>query len=209
MKIVVVSDTHDQHEALGVLQGDLLIHCGDVGMGDGPSGREIERLDAWFARQRFGAIVCIGGNHDFELQEQVAQGRTVFRHAHYLQDQTHVFQGLKLYGSPWVPELADWAFHAGPAVLRRRWNAIPDDTDILVTHTPPRGLLDRNSSGRACGCPLLRQRLRSLRLRLHCFGHIHASTGMKLHEGTWYVNAAVVDRSYRVARAPCEIDLKP
>lgn len=207
MKVVVISDTHNQHDALGTLRGDLLIHCGDFGMGFGPPGREIERLDAWFATQQFGAIVCIGGNHDFATQQRAALGRPVFRNARYLQDETFEFDGHKLYGSPWVPELVDWAFHAEPAALQRHWNAIPSDTDILVTHTPPRGLLDRNSSGRSCGCPLLRDRLRALQLKLHCFGHIHASAGMLTRGDTQFVNAAVVDRGYRVVRGPVAVVL--
>jgi predicted phosphodiesterase len=70
MKVVIVSDTHNRHEDLGVLRGDVLIHCGDNGIGFERETGEVERLDDWFGRQDFQRILCIGGNHDFQMQER-------------------------------------------------------------------------------------------------------------------------------------------
>jgi len=205
--LVIVSDTHARHEELGRLSGDVLIHCGDGCDGFRRDPGDLERLDAWFGCQRFERILCIGGNHDFPIEERVARRARVFRNATYLHDESHEFRGVRFYGSPWTPELFGWAFHLDPVGLRSKWNLIPQDTDVLITHTAPRGILDQNSSGRHCGCRELAARVKELRPRLHCFGHNHASAGTTQLAGTVYVNASVVDRRYQIARGPFEVDL--
>jgi len=94
-----------------------------------------------------------------------------------------------------------------PDMMRAKWDLIPERTDILITHTPPLDVLDRNRHGRACGCPDLGWRLTDLHPRIHCFGHVHASGGVLEIGGTTYVNASMVDSSYKIARRPYEFDL--
>jgi Icc-related predicted phosphoesterase len=207
MRLVIISDTHNQHEDLGVLHGDVLIHCGDSGMGFERSVGEVDRLDEWFGRQDFKQILCIGGNHDFQLQERVGNREPVLRNAVYLQDEGISFGGVHFYGAPWTPELAGWAFYLPPELMRAKWASIPACTDVLITHTPPFGVLDRNSQAKACGCPDLRQRTAELRPRIHCFGHIHASGGQVELKGTTYVNASMVSSRYRIIHRPYEFDL--
>lgn len=207
MKVVVISDTHELHEELGVLHGDVLIHCGDSAYGFSHSDAQVDRLDDWFGRQHFGCILVIGGNHDFEIQKRVHAKKRLFRNADYLEDRGIEYQGVKFYGAPWVPELAGWAFYLPPEELRKRWNLIPDDTDILITHTPPLDILDRNSRGKACGCPDLRKRVIDLRPRVHCFGHVHASGGTIELQDTIYINASLVNSQYEVVRLPREFEL--
>lgn len=78
---------------------------------------------------------------------------------------------------------------------------------MLITHTPPAGVLDRTSGGRHCGCPDLLARVEQVGPSIHCFGHVHASAGRLVRGPTKFVNAAVVDGSYRIARAPCVLQL--
>ncbi|HSN70071.1 MAG TPA: metallophosphoesterase, partial [Steroidobacteraceae bacterium] len=148
MRIIIVSDTHLAHESIGQLSGDVLIHCGDFALGPGARDDDIDRLDAWFARQRFGLILCIGGNHDFLLEDFSSLALPTFRHAVYLQDEMAVYRGMRFFGAPWVPELQGWAFYLSNDELRAKWAAAPHDTDVLITHSPPSGVLDRNRSGR-------------------------------------------------------------
>ena len=207
MKVVIVSDTHRQHAQLGTLAGDVLIHCGDSELGIHADDAEVERLDRWFGAQRFDLVLCIGGNHDFALQARAAAAAPVLRHAVYLEDAAFVHRGVTFYGAPWVPELSSWAYYQPPAAIRDKWREIPAATDVLVTHSPPQGVLDRNSGGKSCGCPELMRRVAQLRPRLHCFGHVHASAGSVAIDGTTYVNASVVDSRYRIARPPREFSL--
>ena len=207
MKLVIISDSHGRHEELGTLRGDVLVHCGDSGNGFTRHADDVDRLDAWFGQQRFNRILCIGGNHDFEMQARAGRGGQVFRNAEYLQDQAYEYRGVRFYGSPWTPELVDWAYYLNDDELRERWELIPDEVEVLITHTPPFGILDRNSSGRNCGCRELQLRLLDLHPRVHCFGHIHASAGTTSLNGTTYVNASMVNRRYEIARAPVELDI--
>jgi Icc-related predicted phosphoesterase len=207
LKLVIVSDTHGRHESLGVLSGDVLIHCGDFGVGGTDGERSIAELDSWFSRQNFRLILCTGGNHDFVAEELRSMARPVFRHARLLQDEAATLDGVVFYGAPWVPELASWAHYLDNDDIRRAWMKIPENVGVLITHTPPRGILDRNSSGKECGCPHLRDRLRELRPAVHCFGHIHASAGAVEVGGTRFVNASIVNSRYQVVCEPTVIQL--
>jgi len=207
VKVVVISDTHELHEALGVLEGDVLIHCGDSAYGFNRSDAQVDRLDDWFGRQHFERILVIGGNHDFELQKRVETNERLFRNADYLQDKAFQFQGINFYGAPWIPELSGWAFHLPADELCNRWDLIPDNTDVLITHTPPANILDRNSRGKACGCPILRKRVIDLKPRVHCFGHVHASGGTIELQGTTYINASLVNSQYELVRRPQEFEI--
>ncbi len=207
MRLVVVSDTHEKHDELGVLERDVLIHCGDVCDGFRKDPEAVESIDAWFGRQRFDLILCTGGNHDFAVWDRLDRGLRVFENARWLADDEVVHDGVKFYGSPWVPHLQGWAFFLTSDGLQKKWSLIPDDTDILVTHTPPFGILDMpRSRWTNCGCRHLRRRVEEARPRYHLFGHNHASAGVHEGEFTTFVNASVVDSDFNVARGPVVID---
>jgi len=189
MKIVVISDTHQKHRGLEIPPCDLLLHCGDFGsFGE----REIENLedaDQWFAEAPAKQVVCTGGNHDFGL----ANGEFKFAHATLLVDREVEVNGVKIYGAPWCPELSGFAYFQDDDGLQEKWKMIPTDTDILVTHTPPQGVLDIPSSGLGhLGCPWLKAELKRVQPKYHCFGHIHASHGMHCEAGTAFLNASMV-----------------
>ena len=48
---------------------------------------------------------------------------------------------VRIYGSPWQPEFYNWAFNLprNGEEMKARWDAIPDNTDILITHGPAYG----------------------------------------------------------------------
>jgi len=208
MHIVIVSDTHCGHEELGILKGDVLIHCGDGCNGFKRDPEDVNRLDRWFSRQNFDVILCIGGNHDFEIERRARHGEVVFANATYLQDAAYKYGGVLFYGAPWVPILSGWAFYQDQEELRRKWEGIPEKTDVLITHTAPFGILDRDRHGHSLGCSELLDRLQVVRPRLHAFGHNHASAGTARVGQTLYVNASVVDSQYRIARRPFAFEMQ-
>jgi Icc-related predicted phosphoesterase len=64
------------------------------------------------------------------------------------------------------------------------YKCVPRDTEILLTHTPPYGILDRASRGTHAGCQTLSTTLEELgQCRMHVFGHIHEAHGAIIHEG--------------------------
>jgi len=207
MRLVFISDTHGQHEQHGVLEADVLIHCGDL-CGDGRREGELERLDDWFSRQRARQILVIGGNHDLVVQRRLEQGRPAFLHARLLHDEAVRIGGLLFHGSPWVPELSGMAFYADTPTLRERWAAIPGDVDVLITHTPPAGMLDRSSSGACLGCPHLARVVTERAPRVHAFGHVHASYGTARRGGTTFINASGLARGQPRLRPPVVLEVE-
>jgi Icc-related predicted phosphoesterase len=187
--ICIVADTHRRHREVNIPPCDLLIHCGDFCNFQNEDELTLEDADMWFAEAPATHVLCIGGNHDFPLQRREFR----FSHATYLQDSLLELGGLKIYGTPWCPDLTGFAFYATEAELIERWRGIPSDIDILISHTPPYGILDFPSTGSPhLGCPHLRRELKRIRPGLHAFGHVHASFGTYKDETTHYVNAAVV-----------------
>lgn len=211
LRLVLISDTHGKHDELGKLSGDVLIHCGDFCRGFLNKGAEIPSLDRWFAKQDFQCILCIGGNHDFAAQEAFANRGEVFANAVYLQDQEFNFQGTTFYGSPWLPDLTGWAYYLPDADRMRKWELIPRHVDIMITHTPPFGILDKPRSGRNVGCRYLRAVVDRIAPKVHCFGHVHASAGQLATSGTSFINASVVNSDYEVRHRPTvlEIEIDP
>lgn len=206
MRLVIISDTHTLHEQLGELSGDVLIHCGDMCNGFLPDRRDIERMDDWFLRQEFDLILCTGGNHDLIAEEWHHRGATVFQNATYLVDEAIEFQGVKFYAAPWIPKLDGWAYFQADDELSEKWERIPDDTNVLITHTPPFRILDRNPANKPQGCSFLRSRLEELEsLRLHAFGHIHESYGVHDVGDVKFVNAAL--QRAKVLREPVVVEL--
>jgi len=206
MKLTIISDTHMRHEELGPLSGDVLIHCGDF-LKHEETETDLDNIDRWFGQQDFGLIVCIGGNHDFALQARSERTTQCFHNAVYLEDSALQYEGVNFYGAPWTPELRFFAFFQDRAGLQKKWDLIPEDTHVLITHTPPYDILDKSSRGLVLGCPLLMRRVKSIAPVLHCFGHVHASAGQETVDGTHFVNAASIRKPDMPLRPPVIIKL--
>ena len=208
-RVTVISDTHGRHDDLDLPPGDLLIHCGDMcNLFDRTPG-QLAAIDAWFGRQKFARILYTGGNHDRELEAALALDPQPLKHAHYLGDAAVEFRGLTIYGTPWVPDLPTHAFARTRAALAATWAQIPPGLDILVTHTPPRDILDRSSSGRSYGCAALAAELPRIAPRVHCFGHVHAGAGQRRIGGTLFVNASSVESGAGKMRPAVSFTLSP
>lgn len=194
-RLVLLSDTHGHHDEIDVPDGDVLVHAGDFCT----SGWENQarRFARWLAAQPHPHKVVIAGNHDRCMEADVALGDRLFAGATYLLDRAATVAGLRFYGSPWQPEFLSWAFNLPRGEpLRRVWDKIPDGTDVLVTHGPPFGVLDRTYDGRPVGCEELRAALARVRPRLHVFGHIHEGAGVHAEDGVLHANASTCTLAY-------------
>jgi Icc-related predicted phosphoesterase len=197
MRLTIISDTHGDHEKLGTLSGDVLIYCGDM-FSEGADDFEV--MDDWFGRQNFDLIICIAGNHDFEIERRSKYVDNPFRSAVYLEGRTYTHKNVNFYGAPWIPGLHNQAFFKQEAELKTIWTEIPANTDVLITHSPPAGILDVSSKGMALGCQWLCKALDDLALKLHCFGHVHAGSGSAEIDSMTFINAALANREYQLAR---------
>ena len=213
-RIVCLSDTHNCNEQIAVPDGDILIHSGDAVISG--TTLELQKFSNWFGSLPHKTKIFVAGNHDWVFELQNEKARNILpKDVIYLQDSSAVVDGLKIYGSPWQPRFFDWAFNLnrGPEIAEK-WELIPDDIDILITHGPPNGILDlvpRKGWDENTGCEELRKRVEEIaklgRLKLHIFGHIHCGYGTLEEFGVRFVNASSCDESYQPSQPPIIIDL--
>lgn len=206
MKITFISDTHGKHNQLVLPPTDLLIHAGDLS-GRGTVG-EIQLFLDWFTKLPIEHKVFIGGNHDFMLERTPALFRTMLNDdIIYLEDSSVTIEGIKIWGSPITPYFFDWAFNRERgADIKRYWDMIPNDVDILVTHGPPLNHGDRVKSGERVGCKDLLEAVEDVKPTYHVFGHIHEDYGQTENEDTIFVNASVLNLRYEMTNAPVEVE---
>ena len=206
MRIVCLSDTHDLHRELTVPDGDLLLHAGDATMKGTPA--QIEAFDRWLGTLPHPHKVVIAGNHDWAFQRTPATARAMIRNARYLEDEETTVAGLRIWGSPWQPWFFDWAFNLQRgAEIAAKWALIPAGIDVLITHGPPLGILDRTSRGDDAGCADLLAAVQRVRPKLHLFGHIHEGYGVVERDGTRFVNASNCSERYQPVQPPIVVDL--
>ena len=130
------------------------------------------------------------------IQDLLVEQKQLLSNAtHVLEHQAVTVFGLTIFGSTWCPWQAAGnpdRTGAGPlaaaAVTRRRNNGhttvhrfgeIPEGVDILMTHGPPAGILDRMElTSHSWGSSVsLRRQIESVRPRVHLFGHLHEQRG--------------------------------
>lgn len=98
-------------------------------------------------------------------------------------------EGYKIWGSPVTPYFLGMAFNVRPGKdIEKAWQKIPNDTDILITHGPPKGIADNG-----IGSEELLKRVNIIKPKIHVYGHAHGSNGMKTINGTTFINAALVN----------------
>lgn len=224
-KICCISDSHGYHKQITAIEdNDILIHAGDWAEG-GTHINEFASFLAWFDKQPGTHKVLIGGNHDWILEREPALCRNLldnYKTISYLEDSGVVIQGLKFWGSPISKRFMNWAFNRDPGEdIIKHWNLIPNDTDVLVTHGPPFGFLDKsNNWNEATGKKFddhlgdrdLRDAMYRVMPPLHCWGHIHGSYGTTtcvhdMGEKTIMVNASMVNEAYMPVNKPIIIEL--
>jgi Icc-related predicted phosphoesterase len=215
-----VSDLHGHFPEL--LGGDLLIVAGDLTARD----QFKEYCDAfqWIAKANYRKKILVAGNHDNLLQTDDWIARLAINFD-YLYDSGTEFEGLKIWGSPWTTTFPGMNPHCMAFTvntdeeLAEKWALIPDDIDILITHSPPYGILDqvmreRYEEGMSWDEmePVGSLSLRNICLtdyrKLHVFGHIHEWGGKILPTvGCRFVNASHVNERYQPVNKPIRIEL--
>jgi Icc-related predicted phosphoesterase len=205
IRLVCISDIHGA-TGFHVPDGDILIIAGDVCSYGKVS--ELKIFDEFLSTLSHPLKILVAGNHDWPFMDHaLSESKLLVKNAVYLQDSGMVFYGLKLWGSPWQPWFFSWAFNLprGPK-LAEMWSKIPGNTDILITHSPPFGILDI-VGGDNVGCEELAIALKRVRPKVHVFGHIHEGYGIVELDGTTYINASLNNRYYRLVNKPIVIDI--
>jgi len=189
MKCVVISDTHGMYRQVVIPDGDVFIHAGDITRRGSLS--EMEDFNDWLGELPHKHKVIIAGNHDWCFERTNEEARALLTNGSYLQDESMIIDGIKFYGSPWQPEFYNWAFNLLRGDdLKEKWELIPDDVDVLITHGPRFGVLDRTSLGEQAGCHELLSVVDNIQPKFHIFGHIHEGYGVVQGASICSINAS-------------------
>ena len=182
MKIWHISDTHTFHGLLTIPDGiDMVIHSGDATNPKEPYPNkvEMENFIFWFSKLPIKYKVFVAGNHDTSIEKKlISKLDFVSNGIIYLENDFKEIEGVKIWGSPITPTFGTgWAFNKNRAKTHEVWNKIPDGTDIVICHGPPKGVLDLSFNVQNelefCGDSALKKKMISLNPKLCLFGHIH------------------------------------
>ena len=198
IKIVCISDTHNQLDLMDIPDGDILVHAGDFTMGG--KEKEIHRFREDMAMLPHEHKIVIAGNHDLMFQHDYKRARMLLgKEMTYLQDVSIEVMGLTFYGHPWTPCFGwGWAFNSDKPPMP------PMGIDVLISHGPPLGVLDWVDRGENVGCPTLKKYVDNVELKAHIFGHIHEGYGQ---EGI-FVNASSCTLQYAPMNPPIVLELE-
>tara|TARA_R100001086_G_C11823325_1_gene254652 strand:- start:563 stop:1273 length:711 start_codon:yes stop_codon:yes gene_type:complete len=204
MKFVIISDTHTRFDK-DLPDGDVLIHCGDYSLLPkwAPFDEQVQELLDFNKplekfKDKYAYILYTSGNHDLIFEKSPKIAKNLLTNAITLNDKEIVlFNQIKVYGTPSQPPFCDWGFNHDSNLRAHKYNNIPEDTNILITHCPPIGILDSLDDGTSVGCPILKRRIKDLsQLKMHCWGHIHESAGQVEENGVQYINASICTKHY-------------
>jgi Icc-related predicted phosphoesterase len=193
IRIVCISDTHNAAPGEGYTlpKGDVLIHAGDLTNNGQPS--ELNKALTWLREAKYDVKIVVAGNHDLaldkrygsQLDEAVELRRALKEDGEiiYLEHEsvkvTVKGAEVSIFGSPFSIAAGErqWAFQYPASQAESLWSAIPSDTAILVTHTPPIGHLDASGHWTRGGCPALLGAVLRTKPLLHVCGHCHEGRG--------------------------------
>lgn len=197
MNILHMSDTHSLHSQLqGLPKADVIVHSGDFTF----AGTENEAMDflGWFCELPYPYKVLIAGNHDDSLYGANIDGLP--DNCYYLNGSGVTIEGVRFYGIPMFIEddiKGDY---------EKMLHQIPLDTEVLITHQPPFGILDLGGKIHF-GSKVLKERMKELKLKAHLFGHIHAAYGRMENDRVVFSNAALVGDNYMLEHLPRVISI--
>ncbi|XP_076119780.1 metallophosphoesterase MPPED2-like isoform X1 [Alosa pseudoharengus] len=227
-RFVCISDTHSRTDDIQMPYGDVLLHTGDFTELGLPS--EVKKFNDWLGSLPYETKVVIAGNHeltfdkDFMMKmtmqndvrltklklEDCENVESLLTNCIYLQDSEITVKGFRIYGTPWTPWFCNWGFNLprGQALLDK-WNQIPKDIDILMTHGPPLGFGDSiHMAKERVGCvDLLNTVQKRVRPKLHAFGHIHEAYGIMTDGYTTFINSSTCTLMYKPTNPPVVFDL--
>jgi Icc-related predicted phosphoesterase len=195
--------------------GDLLIITGDLTASDKP--HQYPDFFQWLFNQKYKKKVLIGGNHDNAMKSSFVKFDSNSQ-CDYLCDSSIEFEDIKIYGSPWTKTFPGINAHCRAFTceteeqLAEKWALIPNDVDILVTHSPAFGILDgiplEDGSLFHAGSKSLLKEIKRIDPRLVIHSHIHEAYGQTDHFPEYEqgmittVNCSIMNERYKPDNAP-------
>eukprot|EP00996_Jenningsia_fusiforme_P001656 NODE_2527_length_1177_cov_36.411348_g2308_i0.p1 GENE.NODE_2527_length_1177_cov_36.411348_g2308_i0~~NODE_2527_length_1177_cov_36.411348_g2308_i0.p1 ORF type:complete len:280 (-),score=47.02 NODE_2527_length_1177_cov_36.411348_g2308_i0:245-1084(-) len=209
VRLVCISDTHEQHSRLRLPDGDVLVHCGDSlinnrlftkAVGD----KKLEDFIQWLGAQPHPHKVLIGGNHDLALERLGSQGareKLAAAGVTYLENESASVAGLVIFGTPTTPSgSGNRAFYesADSAQLNSTSSSgLPEQVDVVVSHAPP------GCSQWVAAC------VKKLNPAVVLCGHLHALYGLGDWKGWPVVCSSIMTTKFQPKNFPIVIDVVP
>jgi len=220
MKIYGISDNHGKLD-FTIPKCDLLLHAGDISLWykHWSVARQLKwfstELAEWLEAVPAERIILIPGNHDFICEKNLAEAnKKMPAKAKIIHDERVEYNGLVIWGTAWQPTACNWAFNCSDtdSKLYDYFRKIPNDTDILLTHCPPKGYCDEVSGPMgpiSLGSASLMTRMWELQPNpmINVCGHIHNGRGFSRLGQTEVYNVSLVDEDRNLVYEPMEIEL--
>lgn len=207
-RLVIISDPHMNFPE-DLPDGDILVICGDYSYRG--TIEETNTFNDWLTDQPHATKLFIAGNHDFIFQNnsKLAKSLITAPGAFYLEDSGIEIKGLKIHGTPWTPTFFDWAFMLDDLSkeMEKKMSKIPEGLDLLISHGPPKGLLDLTTGGDRAGSQSLLNAIERAKPKNVVFGHIHEGYGKTEYNGIKIYNCSILNERYRRTNAPLVLDL--
>jgi len=211
MKIATLSDVHYKIDLdeLNIPADAVVVVAGDLAM----MGCDYEIMGFILQLKQLPNQhkIVVAGNHDFPLESLACLYKDEFeKHGIiYLEDSGIEIEGVKFYGSPWTKLYGGWAFMKPEADLKSKFCKIPEDCDVLITHSPALLFLDQvlaSKEKERIGSGYLAAKIETVQPKLHVFGHVHSSYGRLEHRWatgnkTMFCNASICTEKYHPVNA--------
>lgn len=228
MKIDIISDTESCHHLLSLDGGDMLIHAGDMSYRGSPG--EITEFLTWFGKQDYKYKIITPGNRDRSIdyrcddaafidgrtlanwrEEVIAKWLNEDYNRHILLHAMQKIGDITIFGSPWTPShtknLEAFTEERGESI-KRVWKSIPENVDILITHGPPKGILDYVPGVGHVGCADLTEKVMEVKPKVHIFGHVHEEYGHMFKNETLFINATTFEGMGKFPRNVIKINFE-
>jgi Icc-related predicted phosphoesterase len=195
-RIVACSDTHGKHLYLPIPEGDVFIFAGDFEI---RNTFDLIEMSTWLNNLPHKNVVAIFGNHDFTEHYGNDKIKEMFGRVNLLFNESITVDGFKIWGSPYSPYFNNWAWMQPDNMLAEIWATIPLETEIVVTHTMPYGILDQcGPRMESVGSLTLTDRIKVVHPYIQIGGHLHESYGQYTDGKTDYYNVSVMDEQYKI-----------
>jgi Icc-related predicted phosphoesterase len=218
-RVWAISDSHCKHMFLDVPNNiDIVIHAGDESNQKSAAMNNNECLNflEWYKSLYIKHKIYVAGNHSTAIGNGLITRGDIPSNITYLEHESVTIEGIKIFGSPYTPEFGTgWAFNVPRKNLKSYWEDIAADTRIVISHGPPKGILDltmydsrpgaKGDTYFQCGCEYLFNKVKKIEPEFVIFGHIHPEKHcpnagiLKIQNcETSFINACVVDLDYEL-----------